>query len=164
MKRAKSLDLAHAIQQSRDDCRISSGVRLDIGGNRRSRERYEPLGSAAGAVQLRAISLHLSVGAKRIERCVKNRSHCGVSRPLNAIVHPLALAPRAHDSRPAQIRQMPRYLGLDLTQDLHKVAHANFAPVHQIQEAQPCAVRKCGKEERDVDRFRISSHLVEYTP
>jgi arsenite methyltransferase len=73
-------------------------------------------------------------------------------------MHPLAVAARRHNSRAPQVRKVPGNLGLTLLQDLHKVADANLAPIHQVQQAQPRGIGERCKQRYQVERFGRPRH------
>jgi hypothetical protein len=54
----------------------------------------------------------------------------------NAIVHPFAISTSANDACPAQVRQMPRYFGLTLSQYFNEETHAHFLIPDKVEQAQ----------------------------
>jgi arsenite methyltransferase len=79
---------------------------------------------------------------------------------LDAVVHPLAFTPGTHNARLSQIRQMPGNLWLALLENFNEVAHADFAPGHEVQKTQARRVCKSGEELNQVKRFGASGHAV----
>ena len=61
-------------------------------------------------------------------------------------MHPLALAASSDDTGAAQISEMAGDLGLALAEDFDKVADADLALVHQVQQSQTSGIRESGEE------------------
>ena len=96
----------------------------------------EPLRSAAGAVEFGQIGLHPLVGAQRSQNSVEDGCGGGIGGRADAVVHPLAFAARGNDAGLAQVGQVARDLGLALAENLDKMADADLAAGHQVQQAQ----------------------------
>ena len=58
----------------------------------------------------------------------------GIRGHDQAIVHPAALSARCHDAGPAKISQMTRNLGLADSQNIDKVADADFLIGDEVQQ------------------------------
>ena len=65
-------------------------------------------------------------------------------------MHPFAIAPSLNYSGAAEIRQVPGYLRLPLTQDLNEVTDANLLLSHQVEQAKSSVVAEGLKEELDI--------------
>ncbi len=61
-------------------------------------------------------------------------------RQDDAIVHPLAFAPRGNNAGIAQVCEVARNFGLRRVENLYKVADADFAISHQVKQAEPRGV------------------------
>ena len=59
-----------------------------------------------------------------------------VGRRADAVVHPFAFAARGDDTGLAQVGEMAGDFWLALSQDLDKVADADLAARHEIEQAQ----------------------------
>jgi hypothetical protein len=111
------------------------------------------------ALPSRARSLCISASALQLSNAASSTARASrVGWPLDAVVHPLALAPRRHNPRPPQVRQVPRDLRLPLLQYLHEVADTNLAPVHQVQQPQPRAVCQRRKQRHQIQTLSASRH------
>ena len=63
----------------------------------------------------------------------------------DAIVHPLAFAPRIDDTCAPQVRQMPRYFGLTLSQYFNEETHAHFVIPDKVEQAQTRLISQSAK-------------------
>lgn len=116
------------------------------GGDRSGAEGDEAFGGAGGAFETGEVALHFEVGLEGAEGSVKDGSGAVISRMENAVVHPLALAAGADDAGVAQIGEVAGDLGLALAEDLDELADADFAVVHEVEQAEASAVGE-GREE-----------------
>jgi len=65
-------------------------------------------------------------------------------------MHPLAVTPGLNYSGAAEIRQVPGYLGLPLSENLDKVADANLLFSHQVKQAKSSVVSEGLEKELDI--------------
>src|ERR1700744_3581342 len=138
-----------------------AGDALDIYRQWRTLQRGKLFERAAGSRQPGAVCLHRLVRLQPRQRLPKNLRGAFILRHHQPVVHPLALAPRRHQPRTAQERQMPGYLRLRLPQHLDEVADANLLLAHQVQQPQPCPVAQRLEEALHVERFRRhGSHYI----
>jgi hypothetical protein len=139
------------------------GTRLLLDGlgrrNRCALKGDEALRLAAGFAKPGEVGLHLAVGCEGLERGVEDGGGAMVQGPLNAVVHPLAVAAGADDAGVAQIGQMPRNLGLALLENFNEVADADLAAIHEIEQAEASAVGKRSEEAGQVERFGRARHF-----
>ena len=87
----------------------------------------------------------------------------------DAVVHPLALAPRLDDPRAAQVGQVAADLGLRLLQNFHEVADAQLLVAHQVEQAQARGISQRLEEALHVEvqwawRAAVSLPWFTYTP
>jgi hypothetical protein len=78
------------------------------------------------ADQASALALHLFIFGQARSNFAKNSRRVWICRVYDSIVHPFTFAPRANDACSAQVRQMPRYLGLTLSENFYEETHAHF--------------------------------------
>ncbi len=88
------------------------------------------------------ISFHGPVCSERLKSCVENGRRSCVIWPLNAVMHPLALASRLYYPCTAKVGEVPRYLRLPLLQYFDEVTDTDFAAVHEIQQPQTSGISK----------------------
>jgi hypothetical protein len=91
------------------------------------------------------VRLHLAISGKRREGGIEYGESAGLGGTLDAVVHPLPFPARRNDSGTAEVGKMARDLGLALAQDLNKVTNADFAAVHQVEQAQAGAISQRGE-------------------
>jgi len=113
---------------------------------------------ATGAVEPGQVGPHLLVSAKRSQHGGQNGCGGGIGRRTDAVMHPFALAPRGNDAGFAQVGEMAGDLGLALTEDLDKVADADLAPGHQVEQAQASLVSQSRKDAGQIDRLGAATH------
>ena len=77
-------------------------------------------------------------------------------------MHPPPLAPRGDDARPAEIRQVTRDFWLADSEDLHKVADANFLVGDEVEKTKPGAIGQDAKEKIERERFFLPAHASYY--
>jgi arsenite methyltransferase len=75
-------------------------------------------------------------------------------------VHPLAFAARGDNAGFAQVGEMARDFRLALAQDLDKVADADFAAGHEVEQAKAGGVCQGGKKAGQRDGFGGASHAI----
>jgi len=114
--------------------------------SRSALQSYELRRTAACLRQPRSIRLHRTIFTEPRQCLAQNLRRADARRHHDAIVHPLPFAPRLHDSRPAQIGEMARYLRLPLRQDLNEIADTNLLFAHQVQQAQAGIIAQRLKE------------------
>lgn len=73
-------------------------------------------------------------------------------------MHPPSLAAGGDDSRAAEVGQVTRDFRLADSQDLHKVADANFLVGDQIEQAKARAIGEGAKEKIDGERLFLPRH------
>src|SRR6202023_1195825 len=125
------------------ELRASAGLAAltaDRDRKRRTLEHAALLRCAACHGQPGMVRLHRRILAHPVQRLPQDLRGPDMRRHDDAVVHPLALAPRRHNPGTPQVRQKPRDLGLRLAQDLDEVADADLLIPHQVQEAQPRVV------------------------
>lgn len=75
-------------------------------------------------------------------------------------MHPLPFSARGDDSGPAQVGEVPRDLGLALTEDLDEVADADFAAIHEVEQAQTRAIGEGGEERSQIGKGDGPGHKI----
>lgn len=103
---------------------------------------HQTVRTAAGVIQTFAVALQLFVLAQRGKSALQNRRCMGLAWNRQPIVDPLPFPTRRHNSRPAQIRQVPRDLRLWRPDHLNEVADAQLLVRHQVDQAQARPVGK----------------------
>jgi hypothetical protein len=93
---------------------------------------------------------------------LKNPGRTHIGRHHHPIVHPFALAASCNDTGPTQICQMPRYLGLWLTQNLNEITNADLLISHEIQEPKPRNVAESLKKPLHVETLVLGLHEINY--
>jgi hypothetical protein len=170
--------LARRLALIRFACKPSRAtpIRRALDRQRSSIQSRGSLWRATRLVESRELCLHGFFSAQNREHLRKHLRCPRVPRRHDAIVHPFAIASRLHDPSLAKVGKMTRNLGLALPQNFHEIAHAHFAPVHQVEQAQPRWVRQgCEKESQviglrgrfhNLDNIRIDTyvHLPIYSP
>lgn len=73
-------------------------------------------------------------------------------------MHPLALAASADNAGFAQVGEVAGDFWLALAEDLDKIADADFAPSHKVEQAQAGGVCQSGKEIIQRDGFGGAGH------
>jgi hypothetical protein len=114
---------------------------------------------AAGFAQPREIGLHLGIGFEGRQGGIEDCGCPGVIGAFDAVVHPLAFAACVDDAGVAEVGEVPGYLGLALLEDFDEVADADFAAVHEIEQAEAGWVGESGEEANQVERFRGAAHF-----
>jgi hypothetical protein len=82
-----------------------------------------------------------------LERFAKDGESGPISGGHQAIVHPLSLASRRHNSGPAEVREMSGDLWLANAEYFNEVADADLFVRDKVQQAQPGGVRQRAKQE-----------------
>ncbi len=108
------------------------------------------------------VSLHYALFAKPRKRLLKNPGRTCIRRHHHPIVHPFALAASCNDTGATQVGQMPRYLGLRLSQDLNEIADADLLISHEVQEPKPRGVAKSLKKTLHVETIVLGFHKNNY--
>jgi len=67
------------------------------------------------------VSLHGLFFFQRGESLAQNLGRSLMRRHDDSVVHPLSFSPRCYDAGPAQIGEMPRNLGLWVTENLDEI-------------------------------------------
>src|ERR1700739_2068193 len=75
------------------------------------------------------------------------------------VIHTFPPASSHHTASTAKIGQVPRDLGLALSQDLHEITDTHFLTVHQVQQPETGAIGERGKQQRQVVVLREIAHL-----
>ena len=109
-----------------------------------------------------SISLHCAFFAKPRKRLLKNLGRTYIRRHHHPVVHPFALAASCNDTGATQIGQMPRYLGLWLTQNLNEIADTDLLISHETQEPQPRIVAESLKKALHVETLVLGLHKNNY--
>ena len=118
--------------------------------------------SATGFAQPREIGLHLSVGTKGCECGVEDSKCSVIAGTLDPVVHPLSFTTGGDNAGTAKVGEVARDLRLALLEDLHEVADADLAAVHQVEKAQPGAVSKCSEERGEIESGRSGHETIIY--
>ena len=105
-----------------------------------------------------SISLHCALFAKPSKRLLKNPGGTDIGRHHHPIVHPFALAASCNDTGATQICQMPRYLGLWLTQNLNEITDADLLISHEIQQPKPRDVAESLKKALHAETIVLGLH------
>ena len=129
-------------------------------------QTYKPLRRTARLLQSNKIRLHPRIRLQRLQRSLENRRRPRIGRPLDPVVHPLALPPRPDHTCITQISQVPRDLRLTLPQNLYKVTDANLSSIHQVKQPKPSRISQRRKQPSHIDRriCRRPFHASKYTP
>jgi hypothetical protein len=106
---------------------------------------------AAETREALSLFLHVAVFAEPAHHFGEDARGVLVRRMRDAVVHPLALAPRRDEARTPQVREVARNLRLVHAEHLHEEADADLARRHQVQEAQ---TRPVGQ--RPEEQFHLS--------
>ena len=117
--------------------RTSARLAALVCDDRRQRSAFQSIlrRRAASLGEARSVCQHRLVFFQPIKSLPENLGRPDVRRHDDAVMHPLALAPRFDDSGIAQVRQMPRDLRLRAAQYLHEVADANFLIAHRMSDS-----------------------------
>jgi len=121
-------------------------------------ESHELFGAAAGFSKLHEVCLHLAIGGESGQGRVEDCGGAAIGGALDAVVNPFPFAPGAYDAGVTQVSEMARNLGLALAEDFDKVADADFAAIHEIEQAQAGGIGKRGEESREVEWLRYTWH------
>ena len=116
------------------------------------------LGNAADLRPLCPIHLHLFFFPKTVKRLLKHLCCPDMRWHDDAVVHPLAFAPSLNNPRASEVSEVPRYLRLWSSQDLHKVADADLLVAHEVEKPKASAVSQRLKESFQV--IGLFSHHV----
>ena len=98
------------------------------------------------------------VGLEGGEGCVEDGEGVGVGGRVDAVVHPFAVAAGGDDAGFAQVGEVAGDLGLGLPEDFDEVADADFAAVHEVEEAQAGGVGERGEEQGEVEGLGAARH------
>lgn len=79
----------------------------------------------------------------------------------DAIVHPFTFSACANDACPPQVRQMPRYFGLTLSEYFHEEAYAYFVIPDKVEQAQPRLVSQRAKQLVHIELHSLFGHAVD---
>lgn len=109
-------------------------------------EELKFLGRAAGGAQPHNVALHLRLFPQMLHGLAQDSGRDFVHRRRDSVVHPFAFAPCRHDARPAQVGQVARDFRLAHSQDFYKIANTDFTVANQVQQPQPCRIRKRAKQ------------------
>jgi hypothetical protein len=135
-----------------------SGSGFSRSRDRRSLQRDETLGLATSMAEPGQVGLHLAVLPERLQCRAENGEGAGIVGADDAVVHPFSFAARAHNAGVAQIGEMPGDLGLALLENFNEITDADFAAIHEIEEAQARGFRERGEEAREAERFGGAGH------
>lgn len=75
-------------------------------------------------------------------------------------MHPLPFPARRDDARITQVGEVARDFGLALAEDFNEITDADLAAVHEVEQAQTGAVREGGEEQRQVEGFWGTLHVL----
>ncbi len=89
---------------------------------------------------------------------MQDLGRANVRRHHDAIVHPLAFAPRGDNASFAQVGQVAGYFRLGLVQNLNKITDTDLAVSHEVQEPEASIVAEGEKEALHAERFLFRSH------
>jgi hypothetical protein len=117
---------------------------------------------ATTGLELSQISFHIRHLPQMGQGFLQDRGGDRIARSKKPIVHPPPLSPCGHDSRVAEIRQMPRDFRLADFEDLHEIADANFLVGDEIEEAKARAIGQSAKEKIDRERLFFPGHGSHY--
>jgi hypothetical protein len=120
---------------------------------RSSLKKIELFRRAAHGAEARNVASHLGLLLQMLQCLLQNargRMVLGYHKP---VMHPLAFAPRCHDSGSTKISKVPRDLWLASSQNLYEVADANLAVGDQVQQAK--ARRISQRTEEKTERWII---------
>lgn len=131
--------------------------------SRRSLELNGRVGRAKRADKTAALALHIFVFSKAGSNFAKNSRSVRIRWIYDSIVHPLAFAPRANDTRSPQISQMPRYFGLTLSEYLNKETHAHFVVSDKVEQAQTRLVSQSAKQLVHIKPGSLFGHALDST-
>ena len=121
-------------------------------------QRHGERGRAADLGEPRPILLHFAINGEIVAHILENVGSVLIHRLDHAIVHPLSLPSGRHNSRPAQVSEMPRDLGLRHLQDFDEETHADLVIPHQIEYPQAIAVGKRDEEFFEIESSDNSTH------
>ena len=107
---------------------------------------FKLLRGTASHIEPRYIASHLWLFAQMLQGLAQDAAGDFILGHEKPVMHPLALAPGAGDSRLTQIGQMPGDFWLAHLQDFDEVANANLPIRNQVQQPQARGVRQCPKE------------------
>jgi hypothetical protein len=113
-----------------------------------------------GADEFGSLGLHLFITFKRNQYGAEHGGDGGVGWHVDAVVHPLSLAPRRNNAHVSQVSQMAGYFGLALAQDFDKVADADLMADHQVQKAQTGCIGQRRAEASQTDGFESTIHML----
>lgn len=99
-----------------------------------------------GGIEFFQVAPHHWIVAEMANRLAKYSGGDFIGRWEEAVVHPFSLAPRGDDSGPPQVGQMARDLRLAQAKDFDKIADADFAISHQVEQAQARGIGKRAKQ------------------
>src|SRR5688500_7363708 len=139
----------------------SGRVRRGLG---RALQAHGQARRAADGLHPRAILLHLALLAEPRQDLREDARGVRLGRLSDAVVHPLAVAPRRDDARAAQVREVARNLRLALAEHLDEEADADLARRQQVQEPQPRAVGQSPEEQLHLRFPRILFRHPQSTP
>jgi hypothetical protein len=124
----------------------SDGVGSNRSWQRRARDGDESTRLAAGFGEPVEVGLHFAICAEGAQSSFENGESAGMRGSLDPVVHPLPFPARGDDSGAAQVGEMARDLWLALAQNLDEIADADFATIHEIEQAQTSAIGQRGEE------------------
>ena len=79
----------------------------------------------------------------------------------DAIVHPFTFATYANNACPSQVRQMPRYFGLTLSQYFDEETHAHFVISNEVEQSQTRSVSQSPKQLVHLEFHSLFAHAVD---
>jgi hypothetical protein len=105
-----------------------------------------------------SVCRHLRYIAKAAPQALKQLRVERRSGPHELVVVPGALLAGPDQSRPAQVREVPRYGGLGQLQDFNQVTDTQLTGLNQAQNSKADRVRKRPKHQINL-RFRRRRHI-----
>lgn len=126
-------------------------MRYFFSGWDRCTRQAEALRPAAGAIEARGIGLHPLLPGEHAECGSQNRGCLFVVWDCDAVVHPFAVTPGAHDAGFPHVGEVPRDFGLRLPENLHEITNADFPPVHEVQQTEAGGIGQRRKQDREVE-------------
>ena len=130
----------------------------EAGGNWRALELNGKSRGAANFFESGTIVFHRRIVRQPGPHLPKDVGRVRVWRLNQAIVNPLAVAPRGNHARTAQISKMPGNLRLINLQNFDEEAHANFVVSNEIYQPQTSVIREC--LEQEFETIFLVAHAV----
>ena len=93
------------------------------------------------------IPLHFTITRQPFQCFVQDTACIWILRIQDAVVDPWPIPAGSDYPRLAQVGKMPADFRLMCLKDLNEEAHANLAASHEVEQAQPRAVRERAEEQ-----------------